>query len=69
MDLWVVVFYYLIASAIPFPGLTIQANMYYKMLISWTSQKIKDTYATHNAFDFKHGNSFLQYRSVYNKMN
>ncbi|KAJ0981046.1 hypothetical protein J5N97_009301 [Dioscorea zingiberensis] len=35
-------------------GLTIQANMYYKMLISWTSQKIKDTYATRNAFDFKH---------------
>lgn len=39
-----------------FSGLTIQANMYYKMLISWTSQKIKDTYSTHNAFDFKNGN-------------
>ncbi|XP_039127819.1 LOW QUALITY PROTEIN: cleavage and polyadenylation specificity factor subunit 3-II [Dioscorea cayenensis subsp. rotundata] len=39
-------------------GLTIQANMYYKMLISWTSQKIKDTYATHNAFDFKHVRPF-----------
>lgn len=37
-------------------GLTIQANMYYKILISWTSQKIKETYATRNAFDFKHGN-------------
>lgn len=35
-------------------GLTIQANMYYKMLISWTSQKIKDTYVTRNTFDFKH---------------
>lgn len=35
-------------------GLTIQANMYYKMLIGWTSQKIKDTYATRNTFDFKH---------------
>ncbi|KAK3222138.1 hypothetical protein Dsin_009163 [Dipteronia sinensis] len=34
-------------------GLTIQANMYYKMLISWTSQKVKETYTTHNAFDFK----------------
>ncbi|KAK6931640.1 Zn-dependent metallo-hydrolase, RNA specificity domain [Dillenia turbinata] len=34
-------------------GLTIQANMYYKMLISWTSQKVKDTYTTRNAFDFK----------------
>ncbi|KAJ9135716.1 hypothetical protein P3X46_032868 [Hevea brasiliensis] len=34
-------------------GLTIQANMYYKMLIGWTSQKVKETYTTHNAFDFK----------------
>ncbi|XP_010271360.1 PREDICTED: cleavage and polyadenylation specificity factor subunit 3-II [Nelumbo nucifera] len=39
-------------------GLTIQANMYYKMLIGWTSQKVKDTYATRNAFDFKHVRSF-----------
>ncbi|XP_057425149.1 cleavage and polyadenylation specificity factor subunit 3-II-like [Lotus japonicus] len=39
-------------------GLTIQANMYYKMLISWTSQKIKDTYSTHNAFDFKNVHHF-----------
>ncbi|KAH6774119.1 cleavage and polyadenylation specificity factor 73 kDa subunit-II [Perilla frutescens var. frutescens] len=39
-------------------GLTIQANMYYKMLINWTSQKVKDTYARHNAFDFKHVVSF-----------
>ncbi|XP_077210581.1 cleavage and polyadenylation specificity factor 73 kDa subunit-II isoform X2 [Tasmannia lanceolata] len=39
-------------------GLTIQANMYYKMLIGWTSQKIKDTYATRNMFDFKHVCSF-----------
>lgn len=38
-------------------GLTMQANMYYKMLISWTSQKVKETYSTHNAFDFKHGTS------------
>ncbi|CAN1305957.1 Cleavage and polyadenylation specificity factor subunit 3-II [Linum perenne] len=35
-------------------GLTKQANMYYKILISWTSQKIKETYAQHNPFDFKH---------------
>ncbi|CAL5081354.1 unnamed protein product [Urochloa decumbens] len=35
-------------------GLTIQANMYYKMLIGWTSQKIKDSHAVHNPFDFKH---------------
>ncbi|KAM7484708.1 hypothetical protein LguiA_000717 [Lonicera macranthoides] len=39
-------------------GLTIQANMYYKMLINWTSQKVKDTYATRNAFDFKNVCSF-----------
>ncbi|XP_028752505.1 cleavage and polyadenylation specificity factor subunit 3-II isoform X2 [Neltuma alba] len=39
-------------------GLTIQANMYYKMLISWTSQKIKDSYSTHNAFDFKNVHNF-----------
>jgi len=35
-------------------GLTIQANMYYKMLIGWTSQKIKDSHAVRNPFDFKH---------------
>ncbi|KAI3946508.1 hypothetical protein MKX01_017724 [Papaver californicum] len=39
-------------------GLTIQANMYYKMLIAWTSQNVKDSYATKNAFDFKHVCSF-----------
>ncbi|KAL2232035.1 UNVERIFIED_CONTAM: Cleavage and polyadenylation specificity factor subunit 3-II [Sesamum indicum] len=39
-------------------GLTIQANMYYKVLINWTSQKVKDTYATRNAFDFKNVLSF-----------
>ncbi|XP_020205713.1 cleavage and polyadenylation specificity factor subunit 3-II isoform X2 [Cajanus cajan] len=39
-------------------GLTIQANAYYKMLISWTSQKIKDTFSIHNAFDFKHAQKF-----------
>ncbi|KAJ8500626.1 hypothetical protein OPV22_011178 [Ensete ventricosum] len=35
-------------------GLTIQANMYYKMLIGWTSQKIKETSSVRNTFDFKH---------------
>ncbi|XP_047308307.1 cleavage and polyadenylation specificity factor subunit 3-II [Impatiens glandulifera] len=39
-------------------GLTIQANMYYKMLINWTNQKVKDTYASRNAFDFKNVCSF-----------
>lgn len=35
-------------------GLTMQANVYYKLLISWTNQKVKDTYVTRNTFDFKH---------------
>ncbi|XP_057533361.1 cleavage and polyadenylation specificity factor subunit 3-II [Amaranthus tricolor] len=35
-------------------GLTIQANMYFKMLINWASQKVKKAYATRNVFDFKH---------------
>lgn len=39
-------------------ALTIQANEYYKMLISWTSQKIKDTHSKHNAFDFKNVHKF-----------
>ncbi|KAL4582973.1 hypothetical protein LXL04_007537 [Taraxacum kok-saghyz] len=39
-------------------GLTIQTNLYYKVLINWTSQKVKDTYATRNAFDFKNVHSF-----------
>ncbi|KAL3655340.1 Cleavage and polyadenylation specificity factor subunit 3-II [Castilleja foliolosa] len=39
-------------------GLTIQANFYYKVLINWTSQKVKDTYATRNPFDFKNVSSF-----------
>lgn len=41
-----------------FPGLTIQANLYYKMLINWTSQKVKASSATRNAFDFKNVCSF-----------
>lgn len=48
-------------------GLTLQANMYYKMLINWTSQKVKDTYATRNAFDFKHGNSRIEF-SVFKRL-
>ncbi|KAL3843974.1 hypothetical protein ACJIZ3_001377 [Penstemon smallii] len=39
-------------------GLTIQANMYYQILINWTSQKVKDTFTTRNAFDFKNVCSF-----------
>lgn len=29
--------------------------MYYKMLISWTSQNVKEKHVTHNPFDFKNG--------------
>ncbi|KAM7270561.1 hypothetical protein ACFE04_029775 [Oxalis oulophora] len=39
-------------------GLTLQANTYYKMLISWTSQKVKETYAKNNAFEFKNVQDF-----------
>ncbi|XP_010527804.1 PREDICTED: cleavage and polyadenylation specificity factor subunit 3-II isoform X2 [Tarenaya hassleriana] len=39
-------------------GLTIQANMYYKMLLSWTSQKVKEKCAGHNPFDFKNVRDF-----------
>ncbi|KMZ75067.1 Cleavage and polyadenylation specificity factor subunit 3 [Zostera marina] len=35
-------------------GLTLQANVYYKMLIGWTSQRIKQSYVKCNPFDFKH---------------
>ncbi|CAH9121956.1 unnamed protein product [Cuscuta epithymum] len=39
-------------------GLTVQANMYYKMLINWTSQKVKSTSTICNPFDFKNVCSF-----------
>lgn len=39
-------------------GLTIQANMYYKMLISWTSQNVKEKHVAHNPFDFKNVKDF-----------
>lgn len=39
-------------------GLTVQATVYYKLLISWTSQKVKDTCVTRNTFDFKHVSAF-----------
>ncbi|XP_051121549.1 cleavage and polyadenylation specificity factor subunit 3-II isoform X2 [Andrographis paniculata] len=39
-------------------GLTLQANIYYKVLINWTSQKVKDAYAVRNAFEFKNVRSF-----------
>ncbi|KAG0572445.1 hypothetical protein KC19_VG095700 [Ceratodon purpureus] len=39
-------------------GLTMQANVYYKLLISWTNQKVKHSYVTRNTFDFKHVTQF-----------
>ncbi|KAH3817295.1 hypothetical protein DPMN_118828 [Dreissena polymorpha] len=35
-------------------GLTEKANHYYKLFISWTSQKIKQTFVQRNMFEFKH---------------
>ncbi|KAI3909707.1 hypothetical protein MKW98_014124, partial [Papaver atlanticum] len=42
-------------------GLTIQTNMYYKMLNgrTRTSQNVKDSYATKNAFNFKHEKNLI----------
>eukprot|EP01104_Vermistella_antarctica_P013832 TRINITY_DN4257_c0_g1_i1.p1 TRINITY_DN4257_c0_g1~~TRINITY_DN4257_c0_g1_i1.p1 ORF type:complete len:628 (+),score=142.44 TRINITY_DN4257_c0_g1_i1:279-2162(+) len=33
-------------------GMTTKANMYYKLFINWTNQKIKDTFVKRNLFDF-----------------
>ncbi|VDP92028.1 unnamed protein product [Echinostoma caproni] len=35
-------------------GMAEKANEYYKLFISWTNQKIKETFVTRNMFDFKH---------------
>jgi integrator complex subunit 11 len=35
-------------------GLTEKANLYYKLFINWTNQKIKNTFVRRNMFDFKH---------------
>jgi integrator complex subunit 11 len=35
-------------------GLTEKANLYYKLFIGWTNQKIKKTFVRRNMFDFKH---------------
>lgn len=39
-------------------GLTNKATEYYKLFISWTNQKIKNTFVERNLFDFKHISSF-----------
>lgn len=35
-------------------GMAEKANEYYKLFISWTNQKIKETFVHRNMFDFKH---------------
>jgi integrator complex subunit 11 len=35
-------------------GLVEKANLYYKLFINWTNQKLKETFVKHNMFDFKH---------------
>jgi integrator complex subunit 11 len=35
-------------------GLTEKANAYYRLFITWTNQKLKDTFVDRNMFDFKH---------------
>ncbi|PRP87546.1 putative cleavage and polyadenylation specificity factor [Planoprotostelium fungivorum] len=40
------------------PGLTEKANLYYKLFINWTNQKIKKTFVKRNMFDFKHVKPF-----------
>merc|ERR1712038_1733113 len=39
-------------------GLTEKANNYYKMFISWTNEKIRNTFVERNMFDFRHIKSF-----------
>jgi len=39
-------------------GLTEKATNYYKMFITWTNEKIKETFVERNMFDFKHIKAF-----------
>jgi len=39
-------------------GLTTKATEYYKLFITWTNQKIKNTFVQRNMFDFKHISRF-----------
>jgi Cft2 family RNA processing exonuclease len=36
----------------------LQANLYYKLLVSWTNQQVRATHDRHNVFDFKHVQPF-----------
>eukprot|EP00897_Mesotaenium_endlicherianum_P000133 jgi/Mesen1/1011/ME000121S00093 len=35
-------------------GLTAQANVYYKMLLGWTNESVRASFAARNTFDFHH---------------
>lgn len=39
-------------------GLVEKANLYYKLFINWTNQKIKKTYVKRNMFEFRHIRTF-----------
>ena len=39
-------------------GMVEKANLYYKLFINWTNEKIKETFVNRNMFDFKHIQSF-----------
>ncbi|EDQ87993.1 uncharacterized protein MONBRDRAFT_37658 [Monosiga brevicollis MX1] len=39
-------------------GLTARANEYYKLFITWTNQKLKETFVERNLFDFQHVQPF-----------
>eukprot|EP01112_Ceratiomyxa_fruticulosa_P017307 TRINITY_DN5369_c0_g1_i1.p1 TRINITY_DN5369_c0_g1~~TRINITY_DN5369_c0_g1_i1.p1 ORF type:complete len:656 (-),score=124.00 TRINITY_DN5369_c0_g1_i1:17-1984(-) len=39
-------------------GMVEAANLYYKLFINWTNQKIKKTFVKRNMFDFKHIRAF-----------
>lgn len=45
-------------------GLSARANQYYKLFISWTSQKIKETFLEKNMFEFRHIQVIVSYSDV-----
>ncbi|KAI3389002.1 hypothetical protein SNEBB_006655 [Seison nebaliae] len=47
-------------------GLISKANLYYKLFILWTSQKIKETFSERNMFDYKHIGAYEHQFADYN---
>lgn len=37
----------------PFSGLASQANVYYRMMLTWTNEKVQSAHGTRGTFDFK----------------